>query len=144
MTAMLFIAVSASLALASIGVPPPVPEGIHSEGSGSADVCGLTAQSVPALEKQIQARPDTEKLQGTYDYVAYATTVDGMRVLTFTTTANRAHPAVACRQVAQRPDGGSDIQTSIACFNNRENCDWLYRQFEALNERTVKAMKGKQ
>ena len=120
----------------------PVSEDIHSEGNGDADVCGLTAGSVADLERQIQARQDVEMLDRTAEYNAYA--IDDRRVLTFTSPQNRAHPAVACRQVVPKADGGSTIQTSVACFNNRENCDWLYREFADLTKRTIDAMEGKQ
>ncbi|MEQ1687381.1 MAG: hypothetical protein ABL874_02285, partial [Sphingopyxis sp.] len=115
----------------------PVPESIHSDSDGTAAVCGLTAPSVAALETEIQLRGDVERLQGTTYYTAYA--IDERRVLTFTTAENRAHPAVACRQIFATPDGGSSIRTSISCNNSRENCDWLYREFEGLTNRTLQS-----
>jgi hypothetical protein len=117
-----------------------VPEGIHSEGDGKPDVCGLQAQSIAALEMQVRSRSDVEILDQTADYSAYA--IGDYRQLTFTTKSNRAHPAVACRQAVAARDGGSTVRTSIACFNSRENCDWLYREFEALTKRMLDAMNG--
>ncbi len=140
--ALLSLAIMA-LAPSSMAAAQAVPEGIHSEGKATPEVCGLTAATVVDLEAAIRARPDAEPLQGTDEYTAIATSVGGMRVLTFTTPQNRAHPAVACRQVVDNPGGGSTIQTSIACFNSRENCDWLYRQFEELNDRAIKSMEGR-
>jgi hypothetical protein len=118
----------------------PVPEGIHSSGDGRPDVCGLQASSVTELENQIKSRSDVEALDQTAEYSAYA--IGKMRQITFTRKSNRAHPAVACRQVVATQSGGSTIQTSIACFNSRANCDWLYREFEALTKRMINAMNG--
>jgi hypothetical protein len=126
--------------MVTAGAAQLVPEGVHSEGNGKAEVCGLTAPSVSELEHAIRARSDVERLDVTADYVAYATSSDGMRVLTFTMPSNRAHPAVACRQIVDDVAGGSTIQTSIACFNSRENCDWLYGQFDELTKRTISEM----
>ncbi len=119
-----------------------VPEGIHSQGDGSADLCDLTARTVAELEAQIRGRSDVEVLQGTSEYDAYA--IGDRRILTFTTAKNRAHPAVACRKIVETPGGGSTIETTISCTNSRENCDWLYREFEALTKRTIEQMEGAQ
>jgi hypothetical protein len=120
----------------------PVSEDIHSDGNGNADVRGLTARTIVDLEAQIQARSDAEMLDRTPEYNAYA--IGDRRVLTFTTAKNRAHPAVACRRAVVQVDGRSAIQTSLACFNSRENCDWLYREFESLTRRTIDEMDARQ
>ena len=133
-------ALALSLSLTTGASAQPVPEGIHSGGSGKPNVCGLTAPSVAVLEADILRRSDVERLDQTPEYHAYA--IADYRQLTFTTRANRAHPAVACRQVVDDPSGGSNIRTSIACFSTRANCDWLYREFEALTRRTLDAMRG--
>ena len=140
------MSVNAALALLAVSdvanaqAVEPVSEGIHSMGNGGAEVCDLTAKSVAALEDQIRGRSDVEVLQGTSEYNAYA--IGKRRVLTFTTPQNRAHPAVACRKVVEAPGNGSTIETSILCMSSRENCDWLYREFETLTNRTIKQMEG--
>lgn len=109
----------------------PVPEGIHRAGNGTANVCGLNAITVQELEQTVARQNSAEVLSGTDEYRAYAF---DQKVLTFTTDKNRAHPAVACRYVSKRPDGKVYVSTSISCFSSRENCDWLYREFEELNQ----------
>lgn len=146
--AVIGFAISANIGLvASFGTPAaaqPVPEGIHSEGDERPEVCGLRAASVPALEAQIQTRSDFETLPTTTEHYRAFAISEGMRILTFTTPSNPAHPAVVCRQVADNGNGGSTIQTTIACYNSRENCDWLYREFEALTRRMLGRMEGRE
>ncbi len=118
-----------------------MPEGIHTAGKGTVDVCGLKAATVADLQADILHQPDVEALDGTPEYRAFMLN-KSMRQLTFTTAANRAHPAVSCRQVIADASGGSTINTEIACFSSRENCDWLYRQFETLTNRTLHDLGG--
>ena len=126
----------------SVSVAQSVPEGIHKPGDGSADICGLKAKTVADLQSLVVAAADAEVLDVTPFYNAYALN-QSLRQLTFTTPANRAHPAVACRAVVDDPARGSSVNTEIVCHNTRENCDWLYREFEALTASTLRKMEGR-
>jgi hypothetical protein len=121
------------------GTAQSVPEGIHRDGDGRADICGLKAATVDDLHRKVASANDVQVLDVTPEYRAYVLNKT-LRQLTFTTPANRAHPAVACRTVVDAPGGGSSINTELVCHNSRENCDWLYREFEQLTKRTLRAM----
>ena len=133
-------AVIALITLSTQTGAQPVPEGIHSDGKGDANVCGFKAENVGELEVQISRNPKVETLQGTPEYRAYAL---DQKILTFTTSANKAHPAVACRTFQDRAGGGSSMQTEISYANSRENCDWLYREFELLDARMMRELEAK-
>jgi hypothetical protein len=125
----------------SSNVVLPVPEGIHRAGKGTANVCGINAITVPELEQTVAQQKSAKVLPGTDEYRAYAF---DQKVLTFTTEKNRAHPAVACRYLSKRPDGEIYVSTSISCFSSRENCDWLYREFEKLNKKMLESLERSQ
>lgn len=133
---MRMIAAIAVLTGSAAGAAQPVPEGIHSLAE-RAELCGMTAATVPELEARIAAR--LLPLPGNERFTAYEDR-QNFRVWTFTTSAHDAHPAVACRTATARPEGGSNLAMEISCFSTRENCDALYREFEALNARTLEGL----
>ena len=108
----------------------PVPEGIHREGNGRADLCGEEAATVADLHRQLVGR--LEALPGNERYTALSDNVN-LRIWTFTTDRHPAHPAVACRTVSTDEAGNVRLRMEIMCHNARERCDALYREFEALN-----------
>jgi hypothetical protein len=120
--------------LAQLGAPPaaaqPVPEGVHRPGTGQPTLCGSTAGTVAALQADIAGR--LPPMAGNARYIAFEN-APALRIWTFTTAVHPAHPAVACRTLIRRPDGGFEVGTEIYCFSTRENCDGVYREFEELN-----------
>lgn len=122
------------LALLLTGTPAsaqPVPEGIHTIGPDRPELCGMTAPTIAELHTRIAAR--LPGLPGNERFVAYED-ARNMRVWTFTTAAHPAHPAVACRTVTE-VNGQALLDLQIDCRSTRENCDALYREFEALSAR---------
>ena len=114
----------------------PVPEGIHSIGEAQPTLCGMTAPTTAELHARLAAR--LPRLPGNERFTAYED-AQNMRVWTFTTPAHPAHPAVACRTVVDA-DGGARVDLQIDCRSTRENCDALYREFEALNARMLREL----
>ncbi len=128
-------ALALAVLLGGVPVPAqPVPEGIHEIDEGPPRLCGMTAATVPALEAALAGR--LPPLPGNERYVAYED-AQNLRVWTFTTSAHPAHPAVACRGVAEE-DGNVVAQMDIVCHSTRANCDALYREFEELNARMLR------
>ncbi|MEA3012688.1 MAG: hypothetical protein QOD42_1233 [Sphingomonadales bacterium] len=127
--------------LAQIGAQPataqPVPEGVHRPGTGRPTLCGSTARTVAALQAELAGR--LPPLAGSDRYIAFED-APNLRIWTFTTAAHPAHPAVACRTLIQRSDGGFEVGTEIYCFSGRENCDGVYREFEELNAQVRREM----
>ena len=117
----------------------PVPEGIHREGDGRADLCGRRADSVAALQVQIAAQ--FPPAPGDDRYLAYYDEANS-RFWNFTTEAHSAHPAAACRTLVQR-DGSWFVEGEISCLNSRANCDALYREFEELNGAMRRALEAR-
>jgi hypothetical protein len=114
----------------------PVPEGIHSIREGQPNLCGETAPTIADLQSRLAAR--LPGLPGNERFVAYEDEPN-MRVWTFTTSAHAAHPAVACRTVTD-VNGHTNLDLKIDCRSTRENCDALYREFEALNARMLREL----
>ena len=113
----------------------PVPEGIHTEATGDMSLCGITGADVPAIQAQFIALDGVTELTVQDAYRAFSQE-EPFRVWSFTTAANPAHPAVVCRTVVEE-QGQVMVQMEIACAASREACDDLFRQFEALNQRTI-------
>jgi hypothetical protein len=120
---------AAALCLPSAVIAQPVPEGIHREGDGRADLCGMRADNIASLRAQIVGR--FPSAPGNDRYAAYYDEANS-RFWNFTTEAHAAHPAAACRTLVQR-DGQFFIEGEISCQSTRANCDALYREFEELN-----------
>jgi len=112
----------AAALLAQLGAPPaaaqPVPEGVHRPGIGRPTLCGSTAGTVAALQTEIAGR--LPPLTGNDRYIAFED-APNLRIWNFTTAVHPAHPAVACRTLVRRPDGGFEMGTEIYCFSSADS-----------------------
>ena len=122
------------LAMAPAQAVEPVSEDIHSIRKGAVEMCGFSAPDVVSYEATVRASDGWEELNGTPGYTAVAIT-ESRAVITFTTPENRTFPAAVCREVVAAEGGGSTIRMHMVCDSDRESCDWLFREFEALNKR---------
>ena len=128
------------LAIAQAQAVEPVSEDIHSEFVGKVEMCGFSSPDVGSYESVVRASQGWEELAGTPGYTAIALP-DNRAVITFTTSDNRAYPAAVCREVVDAGDDKSTIKMQIVCNSDRESCDWLFREFEALNKRIMDDLK---
>jgi hypothetical protein len=59
----------------------------------------------------------------------------------FTPAGHPAHPSAVKRQIATE-QGHVTLKTSVSCQATKKRCDDLVREFDALNEQMIKAIRG--
>lgn len=79
-----------------------------------------------------------KRIGGNARYAAYSN-AKTMVTLTFTTPANKAHPAVACRRVVQE-GGDVKVLTEIRCGAKQSACKAMLGEFKALDAQMKQAM----
>jgi N-acetylglutamate synthase/N-acetylornithine aminotransferase len=105
--------------------------------AAEASFCGVSSQS----PQQIQAnatKAGFKRIGGNARYVAYSNPKT-MVTLTFTTPANKAHPAVACRHVVEE-GGAVKVLTEIRCVASRNACKSMQQEFSALDAQMRQAL----
>ena len=119
------------LALAIMAQSAP-PEIHYQRGNGVSQICGVSASDPAALISQIKALPGIEMHEQIGDYLTFIQ-VREKRFWTFVQNGHSAAPAVICRTIASRPDGGSTLSMEVSCFADKSACDKLTEDFVAHN-----------
>jgi hypothetical protein len=102
-------------------------------------ICGLTGDSPEDLLRQVRAMPGAKRVGESDRFFAYAVG-SGTVTWTFTKPADPAHPAVACRTIAQKPDGSLTASTHLVCGASKRACDRLRGEFAELDEQLKAAI----
>ncbi len=127
--------IATSLALA-IAAQSALPEMGYKRGDGVSHICGVSASGPAALIRQIEALPGIEMHEQIGDYVTFIQ-VHEKRFWTFVKEPHPAAPAVICRTITSRPEGGSTLSMEVSCFADKSVCDKLARDFVAHNRRVL-------
>jgi hypothetical protein len=97
----------------------------------AGEICGVTYQTWEDLFRQIQSKPGLTPTPSAPGFRAFK---EQDRTWTITELeGNRAHPAVACRFLAGS-EGSFSMQTRLACFAEKANCDKLADACRRLDE----------
>lgn len=59
----------------------------------------------------------------------------------FTPASHSAHPSAVKRQITRDKDGGLGLTMSVSCQATKKACDALVREFDALNDQMIKALR---
>lgn len=62
-------------------------------------------------------------------------------IWSFTPADHPAHPSAVRRQVVVTDDGRLTLKTDVSCQAAKAPCDDLVRDFDALNEQAIRAMR---
>lgn len=103
-----------------------------------ADFCGVAGQSPKELASNVATTKGFQKIGSNARYVAYSNKA-AMTTLTVTTPANKAHPAVACRQISQKK-GEWRVTTTARCAANESACQAMMREFRELDAQMKQAL----
>lgn len=118
-----------------------VPEGIHSEGRGPTELCGLTASNVIELRAKVAQASGFTGTPIDSDRFELFSAEDPLRQLVFTRPGEAAYPAATCRALVEK-DGALIMVRSMRCEAGRAECDALFLEFRALDAQLSGAPKG--
>ena len=122
-------------------VAQAVPEGIHRDGQGATELCGLTAANVSELRAMVmQASDFSAKPIDSSRFELFSADAP-LRQLVFTRDSEEAYPAATCRRVEER-DGSLHLVRSMRCEAGRAECDALFLEFQALDAQLSEPTKG--
>ncbi len=97
----------------------------------AAELCGLAYGTWQDLFQQLQANQKLKEIPSSPGFKAYS--AEAGRTWTITQVGNRAHPAVACRSLIG-PEGAFKVETRLACFASKSDCDKLADGYRRLDE----------
>jgi|GEM_PF-2345686 len=112
-----------------------VPEGIHSDADGPADLCGLVAPDAEGVIALLRSSPlvRAERIDSARFELFVAR--EGITQWVATRASEPAHPAVTCRRLIEDKDGNLLTERQMRCDAERLPCDRLFLEFQALDER---------
>ena len=119
-----------------------VPEGIHQEARGPAELCGLTAPDALQFMELLRTSPEVQSIPIESDRFELFAADDHMKQWVITRPSEPAHPAVTCRHAFEGPDGSWYQTRSMRCDASREACDRLFIEFQELDERLRQSLEG--
>lgn len=118
-----------------------VPEGVHTIDSGPIEMCGLTATNVSELREAALASTTLRPVPiGTSRFELFEDE-NHFNQLVFTTAAETAFPAATCRHTFEE-DGMLRMRRSMRCEAGRAECDALFLEFQYLDARAAREMRG--
>lgn len=121
-----------ALALAGPGNAQRVPEGIHRDAQGPAEMCGLVGANALELIAKARLAPSLRAIPLDSERFELFASADGMDQLVVTRPTEPAHPAATCRHT-YRDAAGNWLQTrDMRCDAGRDACDTLFLEFQAL------------
>ncbi len=119
-----------------------VPEGVHQNATGPAEICGLSARDAEELAQKVRTAPHLRPVAtGSSRFDAYDT-ADGLTQFVVTRPSEPAHPAVTCREGYQE-DGAWMTRRTMRCDAGREACDKLFLEFQEVDEQLRKHLTGR-
>jgi hypothetical protein len=113
----------------------PYPQG---EGKAFSGFCGITGESPQEIAANVANTPEFKRIEGTALYEGYFDRA-ALVTLTVTTSANKAHPAVACRRALQKNNAWS-VVTEIRCAASESACKAMLSEFELLDQQMRQAI----
>jgi hypothetical protein len=118
-----------------------VPEGVHTDASGSSDVCGIVGDDALAIRSKLKSdRTIVERPSPSDRFETYFSTVEAKQ-WTVTTPKDAAYPAVTCVRLFNSR-GGTDMERNMRCDASREACDALFLEFDAHDDQIRKQIKS--
>lgn len=139
------LAVAPALAALAAGTPAPgqaqlVPEGIHSQTRGPADLCGVVGADANAVIALLRSTPTVSAEQVDSDRFEVFVARDGFVQWVVTRPGEPAHPAVTCRRLIRDAQGSLLSERQMRCDAERLPCDRLFLEFQALDEQVRAAI----
>ena len=123
--------------LASSASAQRVPEGIHRETRGPPTLCGIKGADLAAIQQQVlEDRRFVE--EGSTDLYRVFNRDEDFTQFVFPQPGTLSYPMATCRKVVSNPDGSSSIRRELQCEASREECDNIFLQFNALDQRVGK------
>lgn len=118
-----------------------VPEGIHQNANGPAEMCGLVGRDARDLIKKARASPNLVLTDIGSDRFELFQSDPPTYQLVATKPSEPAHPAVSCRRLFEE-NGSLQIDRSMRCDAGRSVCDALFIEFQELDAAMIKAVRG--
>lgn len=121
---------SVALALAA---DPAQPEVRYQQGRGALEICGVSAPGSVELIQAVMALPDAKLLEQKDRYLTLVQENES-RFWTFAINDHPAAPAIICRTIKLREDGGTTLAMEVSCFADKAPCDKLTADFVVHNQ----------
>lgn len=128
------------LFLSQAVVAQSVPEGIHRDREGPPSLCGITAANIAAIESIVLNDRAFVEEGSNGQYRVYNRESDFTQFV-FPRPTTYSFPVATCRKIESRKDG-TFINRELSCDGNREQCDAVFRQFEALDNSLKKLLRN--
>jgi hypothetical protein len=123
------------------GPPPLVPEGIHSDAKGPPELCGYRGRDLSELTRQILEDPDFKEEGSTTEYRVFNND-SALVQMVFPQSGTLEFPMATCRKVFTNLDGGTSFNREMHCEGTRDDCDRIFLQFEALDKKVTREIRG--
>lgn len=111
-----------------------VPEGVHRNAAGPAEMCGLSGRNARELIEKVRASPNLHRSPVESERFEVFESLDEHDQWALTRPSEPAHPTVTCRHFYV--ENGATYQTrDMRCDAGRAACDRLFLEFQELDRR---------
>lgn len=129
-----------TLWLAGQGNAQRVPEGVHQDARGPAEMCGLVGRDARELIEKARLAPSLRATPVDSARFEVFASADGLDLLVVTRPTEPAHPTATCRHVYRDAAGNWLQERNMRCDAGRDACDRLFLEFQALDARMRQAI----
>lgn len=129
--------------IAAVLAQEPLPPGVNYQaGSGALEICGVQAPGPQELIEKVMSLPDLKMLERKEQYLTLVNDSE-RRFWTFAVDGHPASPAIICRTIEPKENGGSTLRMEISCFADKASCDQLTADFVAHDSKILQEAASK-
>jgi hypothetical protein len=131
-----FLVCGLTALLPSPGASQTVPEGIHRDATGRAEMCGLSGRDARELIERVRSSPNLHRMSAESDRFEVFESFDGQDMWALTLPSEAAYPAVTCRHFYNE-NGSAHQMRDMRCDGRRAACDRLFIEFRDLDQQMI-------
>ncbi len=125
-----------------------VPESVHSLANGPETICEITAGSAIEFRQKVEQATDAgqyDRADGgpRFDLFNPKSTSGELKQWVFAKSTEAAYPMGTCRRIYTGPDGGTYQERRMRCDASRAACDSMFIEFQSLDDRVTKFVRGR-
>ena len=125
--------------ISQIAQAQSVPEGIHKDRAGAPTLCGLTSATLADIERQVLNDKEFVEENSTDQYRVFNRERDFVQMV-FPRLNLHPFAMATCRKLVES-GSGTTMQRGLECDGTRAQCDAVFLEFRALDDRMLKSLK---
>lgn len=119
-----------------------VPEGVHKDARGPVEMCGLVGRDALDLMGKAKRSAELKPIETASDRFELFQNAAATYQLVVTQPSEPAYPAVTCRRLYVE-NGATYMNRQMRCDADRQACDALFLEFQALDAALTREIKGR-